>query len=452
MEIWAENTLTADGWRRHMAITVKDGVIAGLHAEQPPRGHRVGTLLQAPANLHSHAFQRALAGLTETRTPSGFDSFWTWRQLMYRFLNQLTPDDVETITAFAQMEMLESGFASVGEFHYLHHRPDGMPYDDLGEMAGRIAAAASTTGIGLTLLPVLYQQGGPDGAPLGDGQRRFGCGIDQFERLFETSRTALKTLPADCGIGVAPHSLRAVTPQGLDAAIKIAGDRPIHMHLAEQQAEIDAVQAAYGTGPGAWLLDHAPVDKSWTLIHCTGLTSDEIAGIAKSGAVVGLCPITEASLGDGIFDLPTLLAHGGKFGVGTDSNIRISLAEELRLLEYGQRLRDRRRVICTAGESSAGASLFGGAAAGGAAALVRGSGGLCVGAPADLLALDETSPDLCGRQGDRHLDSLVFCGDNRMVSDLWAAGRHVVRGGQHFAHDMITTAYHNVMRRLTASL
>jgi len=452
MELWAKTALTDAGWQNHVKVTVSDGVITSLVADHPPTGMDVGILLPAPVNLHSHAFQRAMAGLTEKRGPDGTDSFWTWRRLMYQFLAQLTPDHVEAITAFAQMEMLEAGFAHVGEFHYLHHQPDGRPYTDCAEMASRVAAAANITGIGLTLLPVLYQQAGPDGSPLGNGQKRFGCTNDQFSHLFDASCRAIAHLPPDCRIGVAPHSLRAVTPDGLAAIIDQVPDRPIHIHLAEQQAEVDAIRAAYGTSPGHWLLDNMPVDHRWCLIHGTRLDTEELTGLAKRGAVFGLCPITESSLGDGIFDLPACIAANGTFGIGSDSNIRIALAEELRTLEYGQRLRDHKRVIMTGDQRSAGAGLFTAAVGGGAQALAQGTGHLGAGAPANMLALDDSLADLASRDGDQILDSFVFCGDNRMVRHVWSAGRHVVRDGRHFAHDSITTTYHNVMQQLITAL
>ena len=451
MQIWASQALTDTGWCENVAISIDKGIITQIQANAPPVGYHAGIVLPAPANLHSHAFQRAMAGLTETRGPNEHDSFWTWRQLMYRFLDQLTPDDVESITAFAQMEMLEAGFARVGEFHYLHHLPDGTAYSDSAEMAVRIVAAAATTGIGLTLLPVLYQQANCTGAPLNAGQRRFGCNIDEFSRLFDGCRAAVQHLP-NSGIGTAPHSLRAVTPDGLAAAITLGGDNPIHMHLAEQQAECDEILNAYGSRPGRWLFDNAAVGENWTLIHCTQLDKYEIATMAKTGATIGLCPVTEASLGDGIFDIPTLLANDGGFGIGTDSNIRIALAEELRGLEYSQRLRDKRRIIVSGDSPSVGRTLFDNTCRGGAKALAHGAGILGVGSPADILGLDETVADLAMYKGDQILDSFVFCGNNNFVKNLWVGGRHIVQQGQHFAHDSITASYHNVMKRLILDL
>jgi formimidoylglutamate deiminase len=450
--LWAEQALLPDGWAEGVALRVEDGRIAsvtpGTRPEKAAQARRVAVLLPAPVNLHSHAFQRAMAGMTERRGPDPRDSFWTWRRLMYRFLDRLTPEDVEAIAAFVQMEMLEAGYAAVAEFHYLHHRPGGAPYDDLAEMAARIAAAAAESGIGLTLLPVLYEHGGCDGRALRPGQVRFGNGPDRFAQLWQDSRRALKGLPADTGIGAAPHSLRAVSREGLAAALTLAPEAPLHMHLAEQVAEVEEVEAAWGARPVDWLLANHAVDARWCLIHCTQMQAHETRALAATGAVAGLCPITEASLGDGIFDGVRFLGAGGRFGVGSDSNIRIALAEELRSLEYSQRLRDRGRAMLATPERSTGRVLFEGAVQGGAQAGGRASGAIAPGMWADLLTLDGHHPDLEGRQGDAVLDAWIFAGDDRMVQGVWAAGRAVVQDGRHARHDAITRAYRATMARL----
>ena len=447
--IWAEHALTAAGWQHGVRLAIGgDGRIDSVTPDSAPEGRSVGLLLPAPANLHSHAFQRAMAGLTESRGPGGQDSFWTWRRLMFRFLDQLTPGDVEAIAAFAQMEMLEAGYAAVGEFHYLHHAPDGSAYDDPAEMSARIAAAAAETGIGLTLLPVLYQQGGCDGRALAPGQRRFGTDADGFARLHAAAGRALAGLGPDTRLGVAPHSLRAVTPDGLAAAVALAGDGPIHMHLAEQAAEVAEVQAAHGQRPVEWLLENAAPGPAWCLVHCTQMQPHETTALAETGAVAGLCPMTEASLGDGIFDGARWLEAGGRLGIGSDSNIRISLTEELRLLEYSQRLRDRARAVLASTEQSTGRRVYAAAVAGGAKALGRDAGRIAPGALADLVALDAGNPDFAGRSGDRLLDSWIFAGDDRAVTDVWSAGRHVVTGGRHPAHVAITRRYVETLNRL----
>jgi formimidoylglutamate deiminase len=448
--IWAEQALLPEGWARGVAVTLADGRIGAVEVgvPEPVGARRVGVLLPAPTNLHSHAFQRAMAGLTEARGPDPADSFWTWRRLMFRFLDRLTPDDVQAIAAFVQMEMLEAGFAAVAEFHYLHHAPGGVAYDSLTEMSERIVAAADLTGIGLTLLPVLYQQGGCDGRALAPGQVRFGNDPDRFARLLEGAGAALTALPADARLGVAPHSLRAVTPQGLAACIALAPDAPLHMHLAEQVAEVDEVLAHHGARPVDWLLANAPVNGRWCLIHCTQMARPETLALAATGAVAGLCPITESSLGDGIFDGVAWTGAGGAFGIGSDSNIRIRLAEELRTLDHSQRLRDRSRAALATAAQSTGRVLAEGAARGGAQAAGRDAGVIAPGRLADLVALDTTLPDLEGLVGDTLLDAWIFADGDRAVAEVWAAGRHVVTGGRHRAREGILAAYRTTLARL----
>jgi formimidoylglutamate deiminase len=452
LTIWAEQALLADGWAQDVTVEVSGDRIAKLAASTLPQpgAQRVGALLPAPANLHSHAFQRAMAGLTERRGPDPRDSFWTWRQLMFRFLDQLSPEDVQAIAAFVQMEMLEAGYACNVEFHYLHHAPGGTPYDRLSEMAERIAAAAQESGIGLTLLPVLYEFGGCDRRPLGPGQIRFGNDPDRFAALLDQAEAALTALPADARLGVAPHSLRAVSPGGLAACLDLRPGAPLHMHLAEQVAEVEEVQAHLGARPTEWLLANAPVNRDWCLIHCTQMERHETLALAATGAVAGLCPITESSLGDGIFDGVAWSGASGVFGVGSDSNIRIALSEELRTLDYSQRLRDRSRAALATPERSTGRVLLEQAARGGAQAAGRDSGAISEGRLADLIALDCRKVDLEGREGDTLLDAWIFAGDDRAVSDVWAAGRHRVRDGRHVGREAIEKAYRATLRRLRA--
>ncbi|SHM15744.1 formiminoglutamate deiminase [Paracoccus solventivorans] len=447
--IWAEQALLPRGWADGVRVELgADGRIASVSAGTAPQGERVGLLLPAMANLHSHAFQRAMAGLSESRGDQPSDSFWTWRQIMFRFLDHLTPEDVEAIAALVQMEMLEAGYATNVEFHYLHHQPGGAAYDDPAEMAARIVAAAQRTGIGLTLLPVHYQFGGLDRRPLGPGQVRFGTTPDEFARLLDASESALAALPPDAGIGVAPHSLRAVSPEGLALCAGLRPDRPLHMHLAEQIPEIEEVRAATGQRPVEWLLDHADPDRRWTLIHLTHMTEDETRRLAATGAVAGLCPITEASLGDGIFNGTIWRKAGGRLGFGSDSNIRISLAEELRGLEYSHRLRDRGRAILAEPGRSTGRVLYEAGLDGGASAAGRATGAIAPGLWGDLLAVGMDNPVMVGRRGDAALDSLVFAGGDGLASDVWAAGRHVVTGGRHIARDRIAADYMACIRRL----
>ena len=440
--LWAERALLSDGWASHVQVIIgDDGRIASVTPDSAPAGQRIDLLLPAMANLHSHAFQRAMAGLSEARGPHPRDTFWTWRQIMFRFLDHLTPDDVETIAALVQMEMLEAGYATNVEFHYLHHQPDGTPYGNIAEMSERIAAAASRTGIGMTLLPVHYQFGGCDRRPLGAGQARFGTDPDSFATLLDNAEAVLRHLPADAGIGVAPHSLRAVSPEALTICATLRPGRPLHMHLAEQIPEIAEVQAAYGLRPVEWLLDNHKPDANWTLIHLTHMTDDETSRLAATGAVAGLCPITESSLGDGIFNATVWQQAGGRLGFGSDSNIRISLIEEMRTLEYSQRLRDTARAILAQPDRSTGRVLYDAGLDGGATAAGRDTGAIRAGMWADLCAIPCDNAVMAGRRGDQLLDSLIFAGGHGLVSDVWAAGRHVVRHGRHMDHDRIIADY-----------
>lgn len=444
--IHAATALFPDGWVDGVRVTVTDGRISAVEVGVP--GGK-GILCPAPVNLHSHTFQRAMAGLTEYRT-SGQDSFWTWRTLMYRFLAHLSPEDVQAIAAQVMMEMAEAGYAAVCEFHYLHHGVGGQSYSDLAEMSGRIAAAALDTGLGLTHLPVLYQQGGCDGRALQGGQLRFGNDVDGFGRLWEGAQVALRGLPADTVLGVAPHSLRAVSVEGLRAAVDLAPDAPLHIHIAEQVAEVDELLAHRGARPVEWVLGNVDVDRRWCLVHATQMEPLETAGLAASGAVAGLCPITESNLGDGVFDGVGWLGAKGRYGVGSDSNVRISLSEELRVLEYSQRLLHKGRAML-AGEYSTGRTLFDAVCAGGAQAAGRKSGAIRVGDWADLVMLDDTG-DLGDRTGDAILDTWIFAGDDRMVRDVWSAGRAIVQGGRHVQREGITKAFRGVMARLAAVL
>lgn len=449
--IFARTALLPDGWASNVALRLEGGRIASVTPGALPQGQMVDILLPAMVNLHSHAFQRAMAGMTEARGP-GQDSFWTWRSLMYRFLDRLTPEDVEAIAAMVMLEMAETGFAAVAEFHYLHHAPGGRAYADLAEMSGRIAQAAALTGLGLTLLPVLYERGGCDGRALSAGQLRFGNDPHGFARLWEAAGKALADLPADTGLGAAPHSLRAVTREGLELAAALAPDAPIHIHAAEQEAEVQEVLAATGARPVQWLLDTQDLSPRWCLIHATQMLPIETEALARSGAVAGLCPITEANLGDGVFDGLRYAGAGGAFGIGSDSNLRIALPEELRLYEYSQRLTHHGRAMLADGARSTGRALYEGACRGGALAGGRASGAIAPGMWADLLALDGSSPDLAASTGDMILDTFVFTGDSRMVAEVWSAGRHIVSGGRHARRREITSRYGAVIARLRALL
>ena len=451
--IFAKQAKLSTGWASNVRVTHADGRITDIAPNQTPDAHDtcVDTLLPALANLHSHSFQRAMAGMTEYRM-AGKDSFWTWRDLMYRFTANLTPEHIEAIAAFVFLEMQEAGYASVGEFHYLHHQAGGATYDDLGELSSRIATAAAKTGIGLTHLPVLYTYGGAGQMPLEAGQARFGNSVDRFNDLVARARDVVAHLPADCQVGIAPHSLRATSPDDLKAVLAAHTAGPVHIHIAEQPKEVADISAWLGARPVEWLLANADVTTNWCLIHATHMTADETTKMAKSGAVAGLCPVTEANLGDGPFNGPGYLEAGGAFGVGSDSNVLVSLTEELRTLEYSQRLRDVARNVMVVGEGSVGDTIYTGAAKGGAQALGRGAGEIAVGELVDVVAIDSAAPSMCALRQDQILDGLVFAAKDDVVTDVWSAGRHAVQSGRHVKRDDIVAAYKLAMQSLMASL
>ena len=453
IELYVARALLESGWADDVLITI-DGaeitaVAAGVAAPASAE-HSSGIAVPGVGNVHSHAFQRAMAGLAERRGDRE-DSFWTWREVMYRFLARMTPDDIEAVAAWLYVEMLEGGFTTIGEFHYLHNAPDGGRYTDPAETGGRIAAAAAASGIGLTLLPCFYAHGGCGGQPPTEGQARFISDLDGFARLMEGSRRHLTTLGRGV-LGIAPHSLRAATPAELQALLQQHPSGPVHIHAAEQLGEIEQCVAWSGARPVEWLLQNMPVDQRWCLIHCTHMTAEESRGLAASGAVAGLCPITEASLGDGIFEAPRFLEAGGRLGVGSDSNIRISLAEELRTLEYGQRLRDHKRNRLGRSGISTGRALFDHVRQGAVQALGLRSGGLAAGAAADIVILDERHPALVGRGGDTVLDSWIFAAGDGAVRDVFAGGRRVVREGRHIAREALLARFKATMTTLAKDI
>lgn len=431
MALWFETALIGESWANRVRLRFADGRIAAVEPDTDPQPgderHAIG--VPGLPNVHSHAFQRGMAGLAEARGP-GSDDFWSWRELMYRFVARITPDDLETIAAQAYAEMLETGFTRVGEFHYLHHLPDGAPGP---EMAQAIATAAHATGIGLTLLPVFYAHGGFGGAPAGEAQRRFLNTPDSFAKLVEASRGLTDV------VGIAPHSLRAVTPDELRAILPLGG--PVHIHIAEQVREVADCLAWSGRRPVEWLLGEMPVGPDWCLVHATQMTDAECAALASSGAVAGLCPITEANLGDGMFQAVGFLDRGGAIGIGTDSNVRVDAAEELRLLEYGQRLAARaRNVLATPGRST-GARLFHAALDGGRRSLGA--------SDADWVSLNPADPAFASRTGDAILDSWIFAA-RAPVDCVWRGGWKLVESGRHIHRDAIETRFRATLARLLA--
>jgi formiminoglutamate deiminase len=450
--LFCARALLSDGWAANVRLEIESGRFARVTRNvQPQNGdEHLAVALPGLANVHSHGFQRGMAGLTEYRGPEA-DNFWSWRELMYRFVARMTPEDLEAVTAQAYVEMLEGGFTRVGEFHYVHHDPSGRPYAALAEMSARVAAAADATGIALTLLPVFYAHGNFGGAPATAGQRRFLSDLDGYARLLEASRACVAALP-DANVGVAPHSLRAVTPDQLRQVTAMAASGPIHIHAAEQTREVDDCLAWSGARPVQWLLDNAGVDSRWCLVHATHMTPEEISRLARSGAVAGFCPVTEANLGDGIAPAAPFAAAGGTFGIGTDSNVSIDARTELRQLEYSQRLRDRaRNVLAAQSAHSTGHTLFANAQRGGARALAgtaREPGGIAPGAAADCIALVTEGIANARRNDDALLDGFIFASGTQRIDRVWRAGRRVVVDGAHVARGLVAARYRGVLERL----
>lgn len=442
-----QRALLPHGWATDVRVTIAAGRFSAIEVGVPPRAAEecVAFALPGMPNLHSHAFQRGMAGLTEYRGAEQ-DSFWTWRELMYRFLAHMTPDDVEAVSAQAYVELLEAGFTRVGEFHYLHRDASGSLYGNPAELSERVAAAAQAAGINLSLLPVFYAHGGFGGVAPTEGQRRFVCSLEEYARLLDAARGIVARLP-QATLGVAPHSLRAVTPEELRELIALAGGLPIHIHASEQLREVEECVAWSGLRPVEWLLEYAPVDGRYCLVHATHLKAAETQRLAQSGAVVGLCPITEANLGDGVFPAAAYRDAGGRFGIGTDSNVCISVPGELRMLEYTQRLSARARNVLAEPGRSTGRVLLDAAVSGGAQALGA-RGGIAVGASADLVSLNMAAPVFASKSDDQVLDSWVFASSEPCVDCVWSGGVKVVEGGRHRARETIAARYHGVIERL----
>jgi formimidoylglutamate deiminase len=453
----APSALLPSGWARDVRIDITScGTISAVTPEAWQRGgDRIerlsGPAVPGVANVHSHAFQRAMAGLAEKRRDPA-DSFWTWREAMYRAAHGVGPDELSAIAGYLFIEMLKAGYTNVGEFHYLHNDADGAAYADPAEMSARLVHAAAETGIGLTVLPVLYMRAGFDDAPLEPAQRRFAADEERLLAILESLRwhgrgaTTLR-------VGIAPHSLRAVS---VDVVRHIASalpeDTTIHIHVAEQMREVEDCIAATGGRPVELLMAEAPVGPSWCLIHATHVEREELADITASGAVAGLCPITEANLGDGVFPLPDFLTAGGRFGIGSDSNVALNPWEELRLLEYGQRLAHGRRCLSVPEDAtgSVGGVMFRAAVSGGAAALGQPVGVISPGFRADLLVLDRDRLTQSESEGDDILDSAIFGGSALPVRDVMVAGIWRVRDGQHPAEQRARAQFIAALRRVAA--
>jgi formiminoglutamate deiminase len=441
MRLWFDQALLPTGWASQVEFAVEGGTIASITVEAAPSedAERHAIALPGLPNLHSHAFQRAAAGRTGRRGP-GNDSFWTWRAEIYRLAQNLTPDAIGAIAGLAYAEMLESGFTHVGEFHYVHHQADGTPYDNPAEIAERVIDAAVDVGIDMTLLPVLYAHSDVGGAAPLPQQARFASSLDLYADLLAACQKRAGRL-AGVQVGVAPHSLRAVTPDELTAVAALAKGGAVHIHIAEQMAEVARCEAVLGARPVEWLLANNDVTARWCLVHATHITSQELGAIVRSGAVVGLCPITEADLGDGLFPAAAFNEAGGVWGVGSDSNVLIDAAAELRWLEYGQRLVNQGRNILATGAVSTGRALFEVARRGGAQALRANGEGLAVGAPATLVSLNQDDLALWRRSGDDLLDGWIFASRTGVIDRVWSRGRLTVQNGRHVSRSRLEAAY-----------
>lgn len=448
---FAERAFLPSGWANNVRLEVSAaGVITRIATDAEASGAEglKGPLLPGMPNLHSHAFQRAMAGLAEVAGNPN-DSFWTWRDLMYRLVAQISPQQLGVIARQLYIEMLKGGFTSVAEFHYVHQDTDGKPYANPAELALQISAAASSAGIGLTLLPVLYSHAGFGGQAPNDGQRRFIHSTDSYLDLQARLLPMLREQPAQ-QLGLCFHSLRAVTPEQISKVLAVSDKQcPVHIHIAEQQKEVDDCLNWSGRRPVQWLYENTAVDQRWCLVHATHVEPDEVALMARSGAVAGLCLTTEANLGDGIFPAVDYVAQGGRWGIGSDSHVSLSVVEELRWLEYGQRLRDQRRNrLYRSDQPMVGRTLFDAALAGGAQALAQPIGKLEVGQRADWLVLDGNDPYIATASGDGVLNRWLFAGGDRQIRDVMVNGKWVVREGHHAGEEQSSREFAQVLREL----
>ena len=452
--IFAKKALLPNGWSNNVIIEIdQSGLISNVTENN---NHKVDAdlneeiILPAMNNLHSHSFQRAMAGLTEARSPQGNDNFWSWRSLMYQFLDVLTPEEIYSITLFSQMEMLQSGYVGVGEFHYLHNQIGGTKYDNIAELSEKVLEASEESGISICLLPVIYERGGCDNRELEGGQLRFHNNIDTFEKLYNQIKVFLSK-NENFSLGVAAHSLRAVKNETLNKIIDLT-DGPIHIHAAEQIKEVEEIKAFYKMPPVEFLIRNFDINKRWCLVHCTHMSELETELLSKSGAVAGLCPVTEANLGDGIFNGFQYNEQKGLYGIGTDSNINISLTEELKTFEYSQRLLNKKRAVISNQKKSTGRKLFDDCLEGGARALQINNGKIQKGFNADLISLPNTNNELDGLEDDKILDYWIFASRENDVQKLWNKGKCLVENGKHLNFDDIQSNYRKTIKNLQEKL
>ena len=452
--IFAKKALLPNGWSNNVIIEIdQSGLISNVTENN---NHKVDAylneeiILPAMNNLHSHSFQRAMAGLTEARSPQGNDNFWSWRNLMYQFLDVLTPEEIYSITLFSQMEMLQSGYVGVGEFHYLHNQIGGTKYDNIAELSEKVLEASAESGISICLLPVVYERGGCDNRELEGGQLRFHNNIDTFEELYNQIKVFLSK-NENFSLGVAAHSLRAVKNETLNKIIDLTNG-PIHIHAAEQIKEVEEIKSFYKMPPVEFLIENFDINKRWCLIHCTQMSELETELLSKSGAVAGLCPVTEANLGDGIFNGFQYNERKGLYGIGTDSNINISLTEELKTFEYSQRLLNKKRAVISNQKKSTGRKLFDDCLEGGARALQINNGKIQKGFNADLISLPNANNELDGLKDDKILDYWIFASRENDVQKLWNKGKCLVENGKHLNFDDIQSNYRKTIKNLQEKL
>lgn len=454
LELFCHNVFVGGTWQQEKTLVICDGVITDIvDGCNDSAEVAKGSVIPGMVNCHSHAFQRAFAGFSEQGS-EGQDSFWTWRSIMYKFLTQLNTEDAEVIATQLYIEMLKAGYTRVAEFHYLHHDIDGNNHLSLAAMAESIFSAAKDSGIGLTMLPVLYRFAGFGEQAPSTGQKRFINSVSQFNQLVSDCFRLSQVFP-NTNVGIAPHSLRAVDKRSLTEAVNhvrsLDENAPIHIHISEQQKEVDDCLAHYNQRPVEWLLDNAALDKHWCLIHATHINEQERQGIIESGAIAGICPTTEANLGDGIFPTTEFVGEGGTFAIGSDSHISVSPVEELRWLEYAQRLkRQQRALLATDVTPSVGAYLWQQAALGGAQSTATNTGEIAIGKQADLVVLDEEKLALYANHNSHKLDSFVFASRENMVRDVMVNGAWVIERGQHLKQSQVATKFTRLLARLSA--
>ncbi|GAA5133309.1 formimidoylglutamate deiminase [Thalassotalea piscium] len=455
MKIFAERVLLSEGWKSKQTLTIENGIIISITSGKDESAECVGTVIPGMVNCHSHAFQRAFAGFSEQGS-DGQDSFWTWRNVMYQFLANLTAEDAKTIATQLYIEMLKSGYTRVAEFHYLHHDINGQPYSNLATMAEAIFEASEQSGIGLTLLPVLYQYSGFGQLPPNAGQKRFINQTNTFNNLVSDCYQLSQKF-GNTNVGIAPHSLRAVDKSSLQDAVAhiraLDSEAPIHIHIAEQQKEVDDCLNYYQQRPVQWLLNNFQLDPQWCLIHATHINEQERDDLIATKAIAGICPTTEANLGDGIFPTAEFLAQGGTIAIGSDSHISVNPVEELRWLEYAQRLiKQQRALLATLEQPSVGQYLWAHTAKIGAQSTNSNTGELAVGKQADLLVLDENKLSLFAARDAHVLDSLIFATQNNVISDVMVNGKWCIRNGAHAIEQQASAAFAQLLKQVSQSL